>query len=246
MRRILRGLLFAALLPLASCARALTGAALADGPLADAGGEPPLHLREVYLPFGEFMALAGRDPNGVVMELREYRELVLAASRRARTHPPPLLPPAAATVIDASYRGTLEGRVARFEGTLRVRVASEGWVRADLGPPLPALGKITVDGEPGWIIVEDGPTPPGSRRAHLLLRGPGDHRATLRFSIPAAEEEERWSLEGSVVAAPAGRLELEVPGTVEAGAGPTSLEAVPHDDRTRLVLGLGNSERFKI
>ena len=37
----------------------------------------PVHIREIYVPHEEFLERANSDPDGVIMELAEYRNLVL-------------------------------------------------------------------------------------------------------------------------------------------------------------------------
>ena len=40
--------------------------------------EPPLRLREIYVPHEEFLERANNDPDGVIMDLGAYRALVEA------------------------------------------------------------------------------------------------------------------------------------------------------------------------
>ncbi len=206
-----------------------------------------VRIREIYVPYSELSARAGDNPRGVVMTLDEYRALVILAVGNAKAAPPPLLPPIEAAVTSARYTGALDGKAVRFEARIKIRVAADGWVRCDLGPPLPQIGKVTVDGEPGWIIVEPAPFLPATpRRAHLLLRGKGEHECVIDFSLPAVEHEDRWTVEGPLAASAASRVEIDVPGWVEAHSDPPFLEVAASQGRSRLTLAAGSSGRFRI
>lgn len=218
----------------------LVGLVLAlTGGGASRAQDPPVRLREIYVPYPEFQALTESNPHGMVMTLKDYREMVLRAVENARKEPPPPLPPLEATVIEARYQGAVHEKTARFEGVLKIRVAGEGWVRCDLGAPLPGLGSIVVDDAPGWVVVE-------KARAFLLLRGKGEHRVDLVFSLPVTESEDRYTMEGPIVPAAGARLELNVPGEVDASSDPPALETVRNGGDTRLVLAAGTASRCRL
>ncbi|MEC9352060.1 MAG: hypothetical protein VYD81_01970, partial [Planctomycetota bacterium] len=61
----------------------------------------PVHIREIYVPHEEFLERANSDPDGVIMELDEYRNLVLKGIVEARKKPAPSLPPLDAVLIQA-------------------------------------------------------------------------------------------------------------------------------------------------
>lgn len=230
----------------AARALAASDAAAPSRPVADVpppGSEPAtIRAREIYVPYEEFLALvdgsgAGRD--GVVMSLAEYRALVAAASLGLRDAEREELPPLASSVVEGRYAGTVAGKAVRFHATLSVRVAAEGWVRCDLGPPIPALGAILVDDAPGWVVVQDG-------RAQLLLKGRGAHEVELAFTAPVTETEDRSALEAPLVPAASARVEVVVPGRVEATSEPSVLETVAGPDSTRLVLAAGAASSFRM
>jgi hypothetical protein len=214
------------------------------GSPSDAGAT--VRIREIYVPYSELSARAGADPRGIVLTLDEYRKLVLDALRESTPRPSAELPPIEAAITSASYRGRVDGKAARIVGSLRVRLPSAGWVRCDLGEALAGLSSVQVDGQPGWIILVDGPTPGAAQRAHLLLRGAGDHDVRLVFSVAAVESEDRWSVAGALPRAPAALLELEVPGSVDAEADPPFLQVVRESRTSRLILATGSAERFRI
>ncbi len=217
-----------------------------------AADEPPLRIREVYVPYPEFQKLTKENPDGVVMALEEYRGLVLKALgnvKKMEEEPPPL-PPLESVIVSASYSGTLQGKTARIQASLQVRVTSDGWVRCDLGAPIPGLGLVLVDDQPGWIILDSPRQAKGKKaaaqRAYLLLKGKGEHQVVFVYSLEAEENEDRWSIQGQLFPAASSRFELEVPGQVEAKAEPAFLKAIPLKDSTRLVLAAGTAPRFRI
>ena len=66
-------------------------------------------VREIYVPFDQFQQLKAKHPNGIVMPLAEYREL-LRAALHAVPAPKPTLPTRESVVLDSVYRGALHGR----------------------------------------------------------------------------------------------------------------------------------------
>ncbi|MEE3198427.1 MAG: hypothetical protein VX254_00220, partial [Planctomycetota bacterium] len=211
----------------------------------------PVHIREIYVPHEEFLERANSDPDGVIMELDEYRNLVLKGSVEARKKPAPSLPPLDAVLIQAEHKGQLVQKTARFSSRLEVRVTRDGWVRCPLDPLPPALGSVLVDGKPGWVVVS---TPLAKQKkaappvAFLLLKGKGVHEVQLSFSLPAKETEDRWSLQGLLPRAESARVILDVPGQADASATPPHLQttALPGGKGSRLSLSLGSTAGFSI
>ncbi|MEM7167155.1 MAG: hypothetical protein AAF581_16960 [Planctomycetota bacterium] len=186
----------------------LPGLSHADDDPAAAG---PTVVREIYVPFAQFRKLQQQHPNGIVMKLAEYHDLVaraLANQPRATVE----LPPIAAAVTTAEYRGELFGRTVRFTGTLEVAVRSESWVQCSLGS-IPPLGAVTVDGAPGWVVVQGGET-------FLLLRGRGSHAVELQFQAPVTDDGDHTALQLSLAPSTAARVTVVVPGSVR-GESPT-------------------------
>ncbi len=229
-----------------------------------------VRVREIYVPYSELKARTGNNPKGVVMTLDEYRKLLLDALRMAKEKPPLELPPVESAIVSAVTKGVVESGASesasvRLESRIKIRVTSDGWVRCDLGAPMETLGSVAVDGAPGWIVIEETAEPTqqvqnqqasavqsdeqkavARRRAFLLLRGLGEHEAVLTYSLPVSEREDRFTLEGPLVPAPASRVEVEVQGVVEATASPPFLDIVAAQDRSRLVMAAGGSSRFRI
>ncbi len=220
----------------------------------DAGAaKPPIRLKELYVPFEHFHALTAAHPDGVVMDLERYRELVREAARSvAAEELVPALPPHDAVITTALYSGTVtdvrgrrERPAARFTANLRIRVAGEGWVRCDLGAPLPALGGVQVDGAPGWLVSDRRSK---RSRSHLLLRGQGEHEVVLTFTAPVVVRGEWSTLRGRGVPAAAAALALTVPGRAqgETRSRSQSLETDEREDATVFRLGLGSHADFEL
>ncbi len=212
---------------------------------AQPGDDPrdPVRLRELYVPYEEFQRLTGENPDGIVLDLEEYRELVHSALER-REGPPPPLPPLAAAVLEGRYQGTPVGERVRIEGELTVLVTGDEWARCPLGRALPNLGSITLDDAPGWIVLENG-------FASLLIRGAGRHTARVIYTLPIGEGDEGATLTGPVVPAAAGTFTMEVPGRATARAVTGVLDVLPFVDEagdaaTRLEVALGGATSIEL
>jgi len=201
MRRTHRALLPASLLALLILpSLALLGLGEARGDEGDAD----LRLVEIYIPQERFMELVGDDPDGIVIDLQEYRELV----RRAASAPAsrtPELPPVAATVIGGDVEVEVVGDRAVLTQTLRVKVLQDGWVRCPLGAAPRGLGSVRTGDAPGWIVRS-------GTRIDLLLTGRGEHEVVLRSSAPVRETEGIAALAVTIVPAPTAALRVVVPG----------------------------------
>ena len=220
-------------------------------------------LREVYVPYEVFHSLKEQQPDGVVMNLAEYRQLVLEAERQSRTTGEVELPPLGASVISATYQGRVQTggrglRSARFDVHLQIQVARDGWVFCDLGTQLPALGSVTVSGEPGWLVVG---TPHGAsgrrgtkqRASHgveshtyLVLKGQGTHGVELSFVARVVDGGEESIITSPLFQAASATLELVVPGRASGTAEPDVLGTTASDATTRFRLALGEARQFRL
>lgn len=210
-------------------------------PTPPAAGEPPLRLREIYVPESLFRALTEKDDQGIVMTLAEYRTLVhRALSRIKPKQPDPELPPLAAAVQTARYTGRLHGNAVRLQAELTIRTTRDGWVRCPLGRPLPNLGRIVVNDQPGWMLLTQ-----SGKQAELLLKGAREHHVVLFYSLPVKEHEDRFSLQGPVIPAAGARMVLDIPDQVAAQSRTGFLETV-HGKGTSLRLALGASNTINI
>ncbi|MFC1705347.1 hypothetical protein ACFL59_00815 [Planctomycetota bacterium] len=208
--------------------------------------EPPVRLKELYVPYEQFRALTRHNPDGVIMALSEYRELVRAALNNLERGEQPPTPPLEAVVTQATYEGDLSGNVVRLRGRLTIHAAKDDWVSCDLGPPLPSLGSVRVDGKAGWIVTRGGRSKGSAARALLLLRGQGEHTATITFALPVQEVEDWSKLAGNVVPASSASLDLSVPYGAQGRAIPDFLETREEQNGTRFHLALGKKSLFQL
>ena len=187
---------------------------------ADVLPGPSIRTVEIYVPYEEFLKVADK-PEGTVMSLEEYRALVGASLARTIgiRAADEMLPKQRCTLSDAQYTGSAREHAVRFDANFKLVVAGSEWVRCDLGPPLPGLGRVTLDGKPGWVVVDHG-------RAWLLVKGEGTHSGTLSFSLPLSKQEDVQSIDGLLLNAGAARMILEVEGRATSGTAGASRPAV--------------------
>jgi hypothetical protein len=159
---------------------------------------------ENYVPYDEFLKITGKDPNATLMTLEEYRGLVELATAHNTVKKAAPLPPIESSLVEAIYAGQAGDFSARFDVRFKLTVAGKEWTRVDLGPIL-NLGHITLDGQPGWVIIENG-------RAQLLVKGAGAHSGTLSFALPLTIEDDVQKLSASLLAAASGSVRMTVPG----------------------------------
>ncbi len=166
---------------------------------------------ETYVPYDEFLKIAGKDPNAAVMTLQEYRDLVELATARNGAKKAAPLPPLNSSLMEAVYTAQAGELSARFDAAFKLTVAGTGWVRCNLGA-IQNLAHVTLDGQPGWVILENG-------SAQLLVKGAGAHTGTLSFALPLQIEDDVQKLSATLLDAAAGSVRMTVPGR----AAPSSL-----------------------
>ena len=220
------------------------GASLAARAAAD--DTAPLRIREIWVPESELLELAAERPDGVVVSLAEYRRLVLAGVGGDQAATATELPPLEATVTFAEHLASVDGKMVRVRSRLDVEVLAGGWVRCALAPLPPALGRVVVDGVPGWIVQTTAGPRSRPESSFLLVRGKGRHQVDLEFSLPALEVEDRWRTGGDVPQAQSSRLVLDVDGRAEATSTPKPPLTEPRGDGTRFTIALGTATTFAI
>ena len=159
---------------------------------------------ETYVPYDEFLKITGKDPNATVMTLEEYRGLVdMATARNAKPKITPL-PPIESSLMEAIYAGQAGEFSARFDVQFKLTVAGKEWTRCNLGA-IQNLGHVTLDGQPGWVVLEDG-------RAQLLVKGAGLHSGTLSFALPLTIADDVQKLSATLLDAASSSVRMTVPG----------------------------------
>ncbi|MEM7263021.1 MAG: hypothetical protein AAF488_13600 [Planctomycetota bacterium] len=200
-------------------------------------------VRELYVPAEEFQKLVAGKPNGVIMPLSEYRDLVARAAESG-VGSSGALPPFEAALVDAEYRARVAGQVAVVEGTLTIEVLADGWVRCPLGLVPEGLGRVRLDGAPGWLLIEANRS--GQQVASALVQGKGRHTLEIRFAVPIASDDRGERIDTVLFRSPAARLELEVEGEATATPQVGVVETVREAGRTRFRLTFGGSDQLDL
>ncbi len=186
------------------CFASLRGSALHAAGVEDIKNTKEIRAVENYVPYEEFLKIAGSDPNATVMSLQEYRNLVELATAQNGTRKLAPLPPIESALLEATYSGQAGEFSARFDVRFKLVVAGKEWTRVDLGA-ITNLGHVTLDGQPGWVILEN-------NRAQLLVKGAGLHEGTLSFALPLQIEDDVQKLSANLLAASSGSLRMTVLG----------------------------------
>jgi len=136
-----------------------------------------IRVREIWVPEEEFLRRSEADPDGIVMDLEEYRRLVLKGLEPRARKKLPELPPIDAIVAAARHTGRLDDRTVRVVSKLEVIVTRDGWVRCPLAPVPASLGRVLVDGKPGWLVLPAGSSGPQPKKKAAHRRFP------LRYTV---------------------------------------------------------------
>ncbi|MCY3023706.1 MAG: discoidin domain-containing protein [Planctomycetota bacterium] len=224
-------------LPLLSAILAIAAAGFA----ADEKPQPELRTVETYVPYEEFLAVVGKERDATLMTLEEYRALVGLATANRAMRKEAALPPLKSTLTEAAYTAVAQENAVRFDVAFKLAVTAKEWARCDLGPQLTGLGHITLDKEPGWVVVDQG-------RAYLLVKGAGAHTGTLAFSLPLQKTEDVQKLDSPLLNASTASLRLEVSGRATAIEQPLPLDT-SHDEArnvTRFSVALGRAAQLAL
>ncbi|HLX62897.1 MAG TPA: hypothetical protein VKX17_16595 [Planctomycetota bacterium] len=192
---------------------------------------------ETYVPYDEFLKIAGKDANATVMTLEEYRGLVeLATARNGPAKAGPL-PPVETSLMEAAYTGRAGDFSARFDAQFKFAIAGKEWTRCDLGP-IQNVSRVTLDGQPGWIVLENG-------RATLLAKGQGVHSGTLSFALPLQIEDDVQKISAWLLNSASGNVRMSVPGFVapSSNAGPLDAAYDAAADATSFTIPLARQFR---
>jgi len=151
---------------------ALMAVLLAAGPVR--AGDEESKRRVIYVPDDQIGELLEQHERGVVLNVKEYLQL-LRAARDGKLGP--TVPPGAKAVILA---GDMHGKVADGKAVLtavyRVRVLADGMVRVPFPFHGVAVGDVTTDGKPALIARDGG-------GGFLLIEGKGDHVVSLDLAV---------------------------------------------------------------
>src|SRR5579871_2079672 len=199
-------------------ASALTLSCLALGAVSARGDDEKKQDKPksemVKVPLDALEEILKRHPNGSLMKISEFRELLRKAGLTrisdldaAKAETPPV--PYAVSRCDVT--GDVSGDQATFEAVATIQVLDSKTVPLYL--PLVAVGArdVSVDSRPASLART-------GNGYGVLLEGPGERRVVWHFAVPVRKLEERGAGELSVPLfsqAVAGKLTLAIPGDLE-------------------------------
>ncbi|MCI0342116.1 MAG: hypothetical protein L0216_13395 [Planctomycetales bacterium] len=176
--------------------------------LAGARGAPaqePPPDRTVYVPFEDFGEVLKKDAAGVLLPREMFEDLrKRALANRGGSGPP------RAAVESAVWRAEVSGEALRGTGTLTLKAPAPGTHLLPLGLEGIGLLSARLDGAPALLARgADG-------ALSAVVPGGGARRLDLEFSAPVAETPRGRRVALRIPRAPAGSLEIVLPGDQEA------------------------------
>jgi len=154
--------------------------AAADQPGAKVEPPPP-NQRELWVPSNQLAPILEKYPNAVVLSREQYSTLLRDANLDQTAQPSA---PRRVALTAARYQARLAGKVVQVTGELTANVLSDEWAQVPLDFEGASVGAVQIDGEaafqPGIVVGKGSNATP----AALLVRGKGERRVTVEFSIP--------------------------------------------------------------
>ena len=175
-------------------------------------------LRELWVPANRLKDILAKFPNAVVLSREQYEALVRDAALDKKPAP---VAPRRAALTAAKYQARLAGKVVQVTAVLTVKVLADEWAQVPLDFGGASIGAVSVDGEaalmpgPGFRPMPVGqqaasipyqPSPP-----ELLLRGRGERKVTVEFTLPVVPEAGLSRLRAKLPSAAAGTFVFELP-----------------------------------
>ena len=174
--------------------------------------------REVWVPANKLKDILAKYPNAVVLSREQYETLVRDAALDKRPAP---AAPRRAALTEAKYQARLAGKVVQITGALTVKVLADEWAQVPLDFGGASIGAVSVDGEaalmperiPQAVGVEGKAAPTANAAAPmaLLLRGRGERKITVEFSLPVSLETGLSRLRIKLPSAAAGSFVFDLP-----------------------------------
>ncbi|HVO33092.1 MAG TPA: hypothetical protein VMU17_04195 [Elusimicrobiota bacterium] len=195
------------------CSAVLMSWILAVPAVADVAGDPA--------------ALPKGSQGSVVLNWQKFDELwTRLQQQQQRIHDlekPDILPPVPFTMTKAVYKGRLGRRRVEMQAIFEINVFDKkNWVKIPFLPATVAIEDALVDGQPAGVLEDDGDH-------DVVLKDPGRHVLTARFSLKSPDPEHAPTLHFDVPTTPMTLLALAFPkkgleATVEPSQG-TELES---------------------
>ncbi len=203
-----------------------TTAALLCASMVPSAAEPaapkPPDRRELWVPADKLGRVL--DKNAVLLTREQYDTLLRDAGLDKNPKPEA---PAAAVLSSAAYRALPDGKTAVIHGDLTVSVLRDGWCALPLDFSEAAIAEVKLDGE-GVLTPRNpelrAPMPDAEkpragkqaavpeRPAQLLVRGRGEHRLTVKLTVPIRVGGGVSSISLGLPGAAAGSFTLSLPG----------------------------------
>ena len=147
--------------------------------------------REVWVPANRLKDILAKHPNAVVLSREQYETLVRDAALDKKPAP---AAPRRAALTEAKYQARLAGKVVQVTAALTVKVLADEWAQVPLDFGGASIGAVGVDGEaalmPERVPQAGKGAPPANAVAPmaLLLRGRGERKITVEFTLPVSLE----------------------------------------------------------
>jgi hypothetical protein len=171
--------------------------------------------REMWVPANRLKEILAKYPNAVVLSREQYETLVNDASEEKK---PEKTAPRRAALTEARYEGRIAGKVVQVTAVLTVQVLEKEWAEVPLGFAGATVGTVNVDGEaalipetPGFGARASTKANPATAPMALLLRGRGERKVTVEFTVPIAMEAGLNRLRLALPAAAASTFVLDLP-----------------------------------
>jgi len=179
---------------------------------------PAIHVREIFVPESEWTALLENRPERVFLSREEYDELLA----KARKTPQPPAAPRPWALTDAEYEIRFDRDRAWIQGTLRLRLLTDGLHLI----PLPMRGAVIhlarIDDQSAALsLVQENGTPAA---IELFVEGVGEHTLTFTAAAALQVSSVQQSLTLRLPQAASCRTRAVVPGDVELKAGAVVLD----------------------
>jgi len=157
----------------------------------------------------------GTDPGGTVsLPFHEYRSLLerlkeaeLAELLEELSPPEPAegLPPAEFTVTKASFAGRVDGDSASINGTIKIRVLRDRWVKVPLMSTSAVLQSVKLNDQETTLLTE-------GQRYHLATKKAGEHTLELEMVVPVKRSGTAGTCSLSLPPSTITVLEVALPG----------------------------------
>ncbi|CAN5333236.1 hypothetical protein BH23VER1_BH23VER1_27970 [soil metagenome] len=156
-------------------------AAVAASAVLAARADDPVTFRELWVPHADLPAVLKAHPEAVSLHRDQYHALVrdaLAQDAAGRAVTPA---PAGAVLGTATASAVLGDGAVSVEAVVPVEVLNDGWVEVPIGATGGTLASVAIDGDAA-LRSGDGDGP-----AAFVLRGRGQHTASMRWVVPMLE-----------------------------------------------------------